>query len=363
MFVLYILDIQPSQTEELFMISTFKDIQIFAQDYRLPEIEVVSLTINLLGVRTNLPYQRVRFILVYGQVKLLFSVENSLKSPLWVVNGKMFIAGSSSDYLVTDLVEDRCEVIYTRKNGTVISFNPNNRSSCSGCLFCYQPASNDTKKINSESLLLFFEEWMDKNGLTSLSQIEQLALVTGCFHEELAAVDYLINIRQTLLSLGFDKEILYMGIVKEPSNIEKLSLIKPLNLVFTVECFDQRKLILRGTKYVDLDNLSKLMDVALKYGIYTNFSYIVGLDPLESIRSNFELLKRHVDVFPLVSVFQTDNRRRAIRTSKANNLDYYLQSRIIIQDVFEGSTLRPNGWNNHRSLWRTCYGENSEPIF
>lgn len=345
------------------MINTYKDIQNFAQDYRLPEIEVVSLTINLLGVRTNLPYQRVRFILVYGKNTLLFSVENSLKSPLWVVNGKLFIAGLPTDYLVTDLVEDRCEVIYTRKNESIISFNPNNRSSCSGCLFCYQPASNDTKKINSESLLLFFEDWMEKNGLTSLSHIEQIALVTGCFHEESAAVDYLINIRQTLLSLGFDKEILYMGIIKDSSNIEKLSLIKPLNLVFTIECFDQRKIILRGTKCVDLDNLAKLMDVALEYGIYTNFSYIVGLDRLESIRSNFELLKTHVNVFPLVSVYQTDKRRRTIRTSQANTLDYYLQSRKIIQKVFAGSKLRPNGWNNHRSLWRTCYGENNEFIF
>lgn len=344
------------------MIDTYTDIRIIAQHYRLPEIEVLSLAVNLLGVRTSLPYQRVRFILESERGRLMFSVENSSKSPLAVVNGTLSIAGSCTSYSVIDLIEDRCEVIYTRKNGAVISFNPNNRSSCSGCLFCYQPASNDTKKINPSSLLSFFEEWMEKNRLSSLSHIEQLALVTGCFQDESAAIDYLINIRHTLLSLGFDKEILYLGMVQDSAHIEMLSQIKPFNLVFTVECFDKRSIILRGSKYVDLDKLTMLMDVALGNGIKTSFSYIVGLDPLESIRKNFELLKTHIDFFPLVSIYQTDRRRRAIRTSKANHLDYYLQSRKIIQDVFAGSMLRPNGWNNHRSLWRTCYGESNEPF-
>lgn len=344
------------------MIDTYTDIQNLAQHYCLPEIEVISLALNLLGVRTNYPHQRVRFTLVSEKGRLLFSVENTSKSPLEVMDGRLFIAGSHSGYMVNDLVEDRCEVIYTRKNGSVISFNPNNRSSCSGCLFCYQPASNDTKKINTGSLLSYFKEWMNNNRLSSLSQIEQLSLVTGCFQEETAAVDYLINIRQSLLSLGFDKEILYLGIIKNPTNIKMLSQIKPFNLVYTIECFDNRRNILRSSKCVDLDKLAMLMDVAMGYGINTSFSYIVGLDPLESIRDYFELFKTHIDVFPLVSIYQTDSRRQTIRTSKANHLDYYLQSRKIIQDVFAESHLRPNGWNNHRSLWRTCYGESNGPF-
>lgn len=341
---------------------TVSDIHRIEHGFNLPEIEVISLAISLLGVRVDLPFSRIRFTLESDSFNLLFSLENAIDSPFSVKGNSLFIAETMTSYKVSGIVEDRCEVIYTRKDGAVISFNPNNRSSCTGCLFCYQPASNDPKKINADSIVSFFQEWMKKESLDSLSHVEQLALVTGCYREEDEAVDYIRSMRSALSTLGFDKEILYLGIIKNLENLRKLSVVKPFHLCFTVECFENRSKMLRNTKQVSLQELIRILDYSSNLGIDTSISYIAGLDTLDSVEKYFSVFKDHINHFPLVSVFQTDKRRKPFRIPEAESIDYYFKVRKMVQDVFKDTLMSPNSWNNYRSLWRTCYGDSNAPI-
>jgi len=344
------------------MIEKFEQIKDIEKTVLIPLEEIVAMDLNLSGVAVNRPYKRVRFnLLINDKHPLLFSLENNELSLYNIQQSKLFF-NDIFLFDISDLVEDSCEVFYTRKNGKVLCFNPNSRSSCNGCRFCYPPTSHDERQISSNMLLSAFEEWLQKNQLTDLSHLEQVAVVTGCFKSEQMIIDYLFKLRETLSALSFQNEILYFGIISDFGNIDLLSKIKPLQLCFTIECFENREKILLKNKNLDIDYLKEIMKKSVELGITTTFSYILGLDSLTSIQKKMFLLKDFVTAFPIVSLFQTDDVRLQYRHADANNLYYYLQSRKNIENIFANTTLKPNSWNNYRSLWRTCYGKNNESI-
>ncbi len=344
------------------MIEKFEKIKDIEKIALIPFEEVVAMDLNLSGVAVKQPYKRVRFdLLINKKHPLMFSIENNEMS-LYNIKQNSLYFNDIFLFHISNLVEDSCEAFYTRKNGKVLCFNPNNRGLCNGCRFCYQPTSHNEKQISSSMLLSALEEWLQKNHFTDLSHLEQVAVVTGCFKSEQIIVDYLVKLRETLSILGFQNEILYFGIISDIKSIELLGKIKPLQLCFTIECFENREKILLKNKNLDIDYLKKIMKKSVELGIKTTFSYILGLDSLTSIQEKMFLLKDFVTAFPIVSLFQTDDVRIQYRHTEANNLYYYLQSRKNIESIFADTTLKPNSWNNYRSIWRTCYGENNEKI-
>jgi len=335
------------------MVKNITDIDNLVQNSELPFIEIISILVNLCGINTKLPYRRIRFDII-AEYALKFSVENNSLSRFSIENNYLCINGVDL-FPVENIVEDSCEILYTRNNGSVISFNPNNRSRCIGCNFCYQPSSHDKRTINRSNILSTFSDWMKQNGLVDLSSIRQIALVTGCFPNEESVTDYLLKMRDSLKELNFCQDILYIGMIKNKGSINILSRMQPFHICFTVECFEHRNKMLKSSKNVELTEICSLMELSNKIGIDTSFSYILGLDSLESIEKNFGILSKYVTQFPIVSLYQTDERRILYRHPQANSINYYLEARKIIERCMAGNGLTPSSWNNYRSLWRTYY--------
>lgn len=42
---------------------------------------------------------------------------------------------------------------------------------------------------------------------------------------------------------------------------------------------------------------------------------------------------------------------KGIRHETANNIEYYLKSRKIIEEIFSQTKMRPRPWEDYRSLW------------
>jgi hypothetical protein len=344
------------------MIEKMKQFKEIEKTEFIPFEEIVALDLNLSGVAVNEHYKRVRFnLLLNNKQHLLFSLENNKLSLYNIQQNKLYFKDIFL-FDVSELVEDLCKIFYTRKNEKVLCFNPNSRSLCNGCRFCYQTTSYDERQISSSMLLSTFEEWLQKNNLIDLSHLEQVAVVTGCFKSEQMVVDYLFKLKEILSALNFQNELLYLGIISDFKNIGLLSKIKPLQLCFTIECFENREKILLKNKNLDVAYLKALMKKSIELGIKTTFSYILGLDSLPSIQEKMFLLKGFVTAFPIVSLFQTDDIRLKYRHTDANDLCYYLRGRKIIESIFADTALIPNSWNNCRSLWRTCYRRSNEDI-
>lgn len=342
------------------MLKNFEQIDLISRREKIPIEEVIAIDLNLSGVSTSEPFDRLRFN-ICADNKLYFSIENNKLSNYLIKENNLFFQDNFL-YNISDFNEDVCETFYTRKNNKVICFNPNHRSQCKGCKFCYQPKSSDTEYISEDLILSSFEKWMKLNNLTDLSHLEQVAIITGCFKSEDFLVDYLIQLRTYLFKLGFDKEILYFGMISKRESLYKLKAIVPLSICFTVECFSNRNVILKDDKELDLNKITELMEESIHLNIKTNFSYILGLDSLDVFRNGMHKMKKFINSFPIISLYQTNNFRKKFRTPEANNIEYYLKSRKFIEKLFSETELKPNSWNNYRSLWRTCYGNTNAKI-
>ena len=342
------------------MLKNFEQIDLISKSEKIPFEEVVAMDLNLSGVASSEPFNRLRFNVCTNN-KLYFSIENNRLSNYLIESNKLFFQDKLL-YNISDFSEDVCEIFYTRKNDKVICFNPNHRSQCKGCKFCYQPKSSDTEYISEELIFSSFKKWMKLNNLTNLSHIEQVAIVTGCFKNEDLLVNYLMQLRSYLYKLGFDKEILYFGMISKMENLFKLKSILPLNICFTIECFSNRENILKNEKNIGLEKITELMKESIHLNIKTNFSYILGLDSLGVFKTGINKMKKLINTFPIISLYQTNDYREKFRTPEANSIEYYLKSRKYIEKLFSDTDLRPNSWNNYRSLWRTCYGVNNIKI-
>ncbi len=337
------------------MFKSLEHIKSVSISQNIPKEELIAMDINLSGVSYNKSFNRLRFN-INSNDNLYFSIENNNESKYLIENNELFFQDKFL-FNTFNLNEDVCETFYTRKNNTVICFNPNHRSQCKGCKFCYQPKSSDNNYISEELILSSFKDWMTLNDLQDLSHIEQVAIVTGCFKSEELLISYLIQLRSYLMKLGFDKEILYFGMIRNKESLYKLKSILPINICFTIECFSNRATILKRDKRLELNQIKELMEESIKLNIKTNFSYILGLDSFDEFKQGMSILKNYVNTFPIISLYQTNNIRKQFRNQEANVIEYYLKSRKYLEELFTDTKLKPNSWNNYRSLWRKYYGD------
>jgi len=351
------------------MFKNIKHLIQISSKYDIPTEDLLLLDLNLSGVKMNLPSGRVRFELE-SKSKNIFSLAHSRnifnfylaiptveQSSYSFRNGYLFF----NKHLIGKAIgvtEDFCDSSYPRRGGTVLNINPNARTSCKGCKFCYTAFQipRDKKRILSdEKLRSFLKNWVKKFNLVDLSHLLQVAIVTGCFPEEKNVIDFLEMARNVLNDFSFKGELFYFGSqINSKKTILELEKVKPLGICFSLECFDikNRECLLRDIKRkVHLDTIKELSLFANSTGIRTNFSYIIGLESLETIRKGFYEFLPYINSFPIVNAFQAHRNQKVLRHKEANKIDYYIKARKIIEDIFMDTNLRPRPWENYRSLW------------
>ena len=103
---------------------------------------------------------------------------------------------------------------------------------------------------------------------------------------------------------------------------------------------------LRITIKFTLENIIDTLGTAKELGFRTNFTYIVGLEDLETIKRNFEKMIHYINSFPIINIFQEHKYHKGIRHEIANNMEYYLQARKIMEEIFLPTEMRPRPWED-----------------
>ena len=343
--------------------------------YNIPTEDLLLLDLNLSGVKLKLQSRRVRFELESTN-KDIFSLSHSRnifnfylaiptvdRSPYFFKNGSLFF-NSHVIGKARGVTEDFCDSSYPRRGGTVLNINPNARTSCRGCKFCYTVFQVPRDKeciLSDDKLRNFLENWIKKFDIANLSHLMQIAIVTGCFPNEQKVVDFLKMAKNVLNDFSFKGELFYFGSqIKSERALLELKKIKPLGICFSLECFDNknREYFLRDVKRdLDLDTIKERLIFANNLGIRTNFSYIIGLESLETIKKGFCEFLPYTNSFPIVNAFQAHKGQKLLRYNEADKIDYYIKARKIIEDIFMQTALRPRPWENYRSLWYLKFGE------
>jgi hypothetical protein len=214
--------------------------------------------------------------------------------------------------------------------------------------------------MGEEQLRNLFDEFCTTTKKTDLSDLLQVAVVTGCLGAEDRVVEHLLTVRRVLKGYHYHGELFYFGseIMSETAFDRLKENASPMAICLSVECFTRRDKLLRQTKSrITLEEAGRIMEMSRQHGFQTNFSYIVGIDSINDMKSFMPRLIEHINRFPIINVFQPHNRpdQTPLRHPNAGRIEYYLDSRKYIESLFERRTERPRPWENYRSLWYTSF--------
>lgn len=338
-----------------------------SEQYEVPLEDVLFITLNVHGIKLDCEYGRIRMDFrladseLFGYAKERRELDYFFALPV-NPDSEFTLAGdvlSLNGTLIGQAVnpeEDTSELYYFRRKKTALNFNPNSRSSCAGCRFCYTSrlTPNDKQKIETGAdLKISLENWMNKYGLTDLSHLIRIAVVTGNYRNSDDLCRFLIECKLVVREYRFDGEIFYLGSqIATPEQLTQLSEIQPFVICFSLETFERRDLLRRDKKALGLDDARKAMDCALGLGHEVNLSYIVGLEPLQVMERNMRCFKKHINRFPIINTFQRHKFQGPTLTDPAaDRLEYYLDARRILEQLFAQQNMRPLPWENYRSLW------------
>ncbi|MEM5855711.1 MAG: hypothetical protein QW472_05360 [Candidatus Aenigmatarchaeota archaeon] len=362
------------------MLKDVKEAEELSYKYDIPKEDVILISLNASGLNSDLPYKRVRFKLrLYSQPQevFYFGIPIIRNTPFYLKNNGLFLETQK----VGDCLEvenDTCDATYFRRNDTVLVLNSNSRSSCSGCAFCatYRQDATDKFTLDSEEKLekcikdLFtlpekynstrphFHRPLSVS--TSISNLYQISIVTGCFGSEEKASEHIKTVAQYFCKNGFNGELLYIG--SELVSKKELASIKErvpnFALIFSLECFTRRNELLKNIKSrVTLEDIENVFNYCKELGISRSFTYIVGLEPIEEIVKGFKRFLHLIDRFPIIQIFQPHwEEQKKLRVLDAENIEYYIKVRKEIEKMFITTSLRPRSWENYRGLWYFTFG-------
>lgn len=341
--------------------------------YNVPPEDILFLDLNLSGVSFHLPYSRIRFEFI-PECRPYFrtSFERNIKKyffPLpitptsaYCIKEDCLTMNGEPIGKVKGVAEDTCDSSYSRRNGTVLNLNPNSKSLCHGCKFCHtvQQTARDREYVfTSSAFRQFLKKWMREHGVPDLAHVIQVALITGCFGSEKKVVKYLETIRKVLNEYNFNGELFYYGseIISEKA-LDELKKVNPFALCLSLECFENRDIMLRDVKRnLSIEDAKNVLSKAKENGFRSNFSYILGIEPLNSMIKLFKELFPYINSFPVVNVFQVHRGQEKLRHPDAWEVKYYMEARKILETMFVETQMRPRPWENYRGLWYLQFGE------
>lgn len=345
-------------------IENYKDLELLAKEYNLPVEDVLFIALNRYGVNMDCEDNRIRFYLTLNTLKeeFFFAVcVNTCPTPFTIKDKKLYLSNQEIGSL-SRIEKDTCTSTYFRCGKRAMTVNSNSRSKCAGCKFCgtYKLDSDEDENLTTkEELLNYYKKIMKENGLTDLSDMFQITVCTGCFENEQRLVDHLIFLKKTLGEIGFKGKINYIGSqLRSKEQLERIkNEIGTFSIFLTVERFTEREKFMRPEKAsLTIEKAIEIAKECKRLGFIVSFLYILGLEDLQVFEKHTRELAPYLTKFPDVQIYQDYTcEQENYRCEDAKDFRYYLEARKILENIFGDSVLKPESWENYRSLFYTTY--------
>lgn len=350
------------------LIESYQEYIDLSIKYNLPISEIIQIDLNRSGIYLPNDDVRVNFRVRFkGKIMddyitwYALPVREKENTNFSAVNGKIYFKDMCIGVLESELMLDTCESSYQR-GPHLLNLNSRSRSNCGGCTACIHNYKNfyDNTVIKDHNALYTTEDienFFDNKDI-NVSELVQIAVVTGLFHGEKNVVEHINLINEVVKKRGFNGEIMYFGCeVNSDEALTELSKIDNFSLIYAYDNFTKREDLLNKTKSVlTIQDAKNTLDLAKSKNIKTTISYISGIDKFESMSNGFKLMKDSFTQFPIINIYQIQNTKQAnILDEEAKLLDYYLRSRIEIENIFKNEKFKPKRWSNYRPLWYKYY--------
>jgi len=350
------------------LIDNYEVYEELSEKKNIPLSEIIQIDLNRCGiylpnseVRENF---RVRF---KGQIRddyetwYALPVRSSEDTYFSAHDGSIYYKDVCIGSLTSNLMLDTCESSYQR-GPHLLNLNSRSRSNCGGCKACIHNYKSfyDNTVIKDQNALYTKDDinsFFDSKNI-DVSELVQIAVVTGLFHGEDKVVEHMKLIDEVAKTRGFRGELMYFGCeVNSEEALQELSKIDNFALIYAYDNFTKRNELLTKTKAsLNLTNAKETLDNAKGKGINTTISYISGIDSLQDMVSGFTLIKDSLTQFPIINIYQIQNADQTkIMDEQARQLEYYLNSRQELEEIFTDKQFRPKRWSNYRPLWYKYY--------
>lgn len=346
------------------------DARTYADSYGVPVEDILMIALNIMGVWSDLPYPRMRFKNSFAHIpEDYFYTIVSLgrkTSPFFLTEDSITFAGEML-FNVSGLENDDVVSYYYRNACQELTLNSNARSKCSGCVFCPNTLElpNDPRIKELDSLVDFARNIAKENNQPDLSFLQKVTVCTGCFNSEERAIAHLTLVRTALRRVGYHGPLHYLGsVIRSEEGLRHIAQkLGPFHYTITVECLTRRAELLRRSKSsLDYSGMLRLCDLSRENNIEVDFSYVLGLDPLEITISGLSELCRRITTFPRINVFQPhNNEMQQYLAHGAERMDYYLGVRKALEDVFANTKMRPRSYQCYRPLWYFKFAQEDLP--
>lgn len=355
------------------VIERYEMYENMSNEYNIEISEILQIDLNRSGVylKNNEVKEdfRVRFkgkILDDYETWYALPVRNVNDTPFSIIDGGIYFYNKKIG-TAKDLILDTCEASYQR-GPNLLNLNSRSRSNCGGCKACvhtYRKLYDATviKDNLSFETKADIERFLDSLNI-DISQLVQIAVVTGLFENEQRVVEHMKMINDVVQKKGFEGELMYFGCqVNSEKALKELSQLGNFALIYALDNFTKRESLLSKTKsIITLEDAKQTLNMAKDNNIRTTISYISGIDPLQEAVKGFELLKSSLTSFPIINIYQMQTLAQAkILDEDARDLEYYLKSRQQIEKIFKDAEFKPKRWENYRPLWYKYYNGEQLP--
>jgi hypothetical protein len=344
-----------------------------AEKYNIEPSEVAQIDFNRSGI--YLPNNevredfRVRFkgkIFDSDESWFALPVRNQTDTNFNAVFGKICFNGVEIGD-TGELMLDTCESSYQR-GPNLLNLNSRSRSNCGGCQACVHNYKNlYDETVVKDNLALNTEEdianFFDAREL-DISKLKQIAVVTGLFGGEENVVEHMRIVNKVAKERGFGGELMYFCCEVNPKEaLNELAKNDNFALIYALDNFTKREQLLTKTKsLITVDVAKQTLDYAKSRGINTTIAYIAGIDSVSEMGEGFTRLKDSLTRFPIVNIYQIQTLGQAkILEEDARHLEYFVQSRVLLEDIFKDAKMRPRRWENYRPLWYQKFGGEELP--
>lgn len=340
------------------MLESVRHLERVAREWNINREDVLLIALNASGARSPLAKPRMRFKLRLDTrpdtpLFLILSLGRQ-DSPFELDERELRLNGEKVGEVAG--IEDDDAVLGYWRNGTrMLTLNSNARSQCTGCVFCPNTLEDASDpRIKALDLSGCLGTLAENSGLADLSQVETVTVCTGCFLYERLALDHLTEVRAAMAANRCTGTLHFLSsVLTSEGGMEAAAGLGPFHLTLTAECFTERRQILKESKAkLTPGEMTAALGRAGRRGLTTDFTYIVGLDPIEDAVAHLADFVPVTTAFPRFQTYQAHNAFMDVyRAPGSETIEWHLTMRRRLEELFGPTGLRPQWWQNYRSPW------------
>ncbi|WP_199043264.1 hypothetical protein [Glycomyces salinus] len=184
-------------------------------------------------------------------------------------------------------------------------------------------------------------------------QIKEVMLSAGQAHDEAVVVEHLVAVREAMSAEGLPQEttlgVLTSALHTQEAFAELAENVGPILLFLTTESFAEDS----EGEAAQPEELAQVLSAARAAGHRTSFTYTVGADPLDEMRAWLLPLAEQTTVWPSLTILPAETPVDDSQHIAApdERLDFFLEARSLLEQIFAPTELRPEPWRCYRGLW------------